>query len=112
LAKGNADRHATGFFYLDAHPSDKLPLKAKLEQVYTHWLRPIVMIDDFAAPGDPSYGYDDYGSAGVLTLEYIRPLLQRFRIACFFPRRSALLETGVRRGYIVLARAPGHIEAL
>ena len=89
------------FFYLDAHWQDDLPLREELDIVFTHWARPVVMVDDFQVP-DSEYGYDDYGSNKRLTLGYIAPTFAAHRISAFFPKATASEETGSRRGCIVL----------
>ena len=90
-------------FYLDAHWEDDLPLREELELIFSHYSNAVVMIDDFCVPGDPGYGYDDYGEGKALTLEYLKAL-EEFKLALFFPTRPSLYETGVRRGTIVIAQ--------
>src|ERR1043166_1061331 len=90
------------FFYLDAHWRDDLPLREEVEIISTHWPDALVMVDDFAVPDDPGYGYADYGEGRALTLELIRPAL-RASPAVYFPAAPSAAETGSRRGCVVLA---------
>ena len=48
-------------FYLDAHGSGDLPLADELEAILARPGSSLVLIDDFAVPGDAGYGFDDYG---------------------------------------------------
>jgi len=98
-------------FYLDAHGLGDLPLAAEIEIVNRHWHEAVVIIDDFAVPDDPGYGFDDYGDGRALTLAYldendIRPQ------GVWFPRCDSAAETGARRGCVVLARAPELIRRI
>ena len=99
------------FFYLDAHWLDELPLAEELVLAFRHWPEAVVMIDDFAVPDDPRYGFDDYGPGSALTLDYlaghdIRPT------GVWFPRSPASAETGARRGCVILAQAAGVVRDL
>jgi predicted O-methyltransferase YrrM len=85
-------------FYLDAHWGDDLPLKAELEAVADGWDDSVVIIDDFEVPGDPGYGFDDYGEGRRLSVDYL-PSLSASR---FWPRADSRNETGFRRGSIIL----------
>lgn len=88
-------------FYLDAHWNDHLPLQQELEKIFPARPAAIVLIDDFSVPGDPGYGYDDYGPGKALTTEYLdRCALGRQHR--FFPAVPAAQETGHRRGWVVL----------
>jgi predicted O-methyltransferase YrrM len=91
------------FFYLDAHWTDDLPLLEELELIATHWRRFVVMVDDFKVPGDPGYGYDDYGSGRALVLETLEASLAKYELVAYFPAASSQEETGRRRGSILLA---------
>lgn len=90
------------FFYLDAHGYDDLPLVGELGIIATHWGRFVGMIDDFRVPDDAGYGYDNYGNGKALTLELLRPVIDKHNLAVFFPAASSLEETGARRGSVVL----------
>jgi len=102
---GRAPRSATVFFYLDAHWYDHLPLLEELRIVFGGVDDAVVMIDDFQVPGDAGYGFDDYGAAGRLTLDYLEPL-KDLDFAIYGPSLPSSAETGARRGSVVLARGP------
>lgn len=72
------------------------------------WTNAVVMIDDFQVPGDPGYGFDDYGGGKVLT-SACPPDMPGWRI--YYPAASSAEETGSRRGCAVLA-APDVADAL
>jgi hypothetical protein len=91
------------FFYLDAHWGGELPLREELALVFAHWRQAVVMIDDFAVPDDPGYGFDDYGPEKTLTLAYLRRSAAP-SMAVWFPACASSAETGARRGCVVLAR--------
>lgn len=93
-------------FYLDAHWGQDLPLSDELEIIFSSRLRPMVMIDDFEVPGDNGYGYDDYGVGRALTRSYIASHVKRFKLAEFYPITRSGMETGARRGCVVLVRDP------
>jgi hypothetical protein len=63
------------------------------------------MIDDFAVPGDPQYGFDDYGPGKVLRMEYLLQFANA-GLSYFFPSLPADRETGKQRGCVVVCRAP------
>jgi hypothetical protein len=91
------------FFYLDAHWYQDLPLREELEIITSIWENSVVMIDDFAVPGDEGYGYDDYGPGKRLDLEYLGPV-ERQGWSIFFPAASSAMETGWKRGCVVLSQ--------
>jgi hypothetical protein len=95
----------TGFYYLDAHWGEALPLAAEIEQIFTQRPESIVMIDDFHVPDDPGYGYDDYGPGKTLAVDYVRPVVAKLGLRGFFPTCHSTQETGFRRGTLVLARS-------
>jgi hypothetical protein len=99
-----ADPKSVYFFYLDAHWYDFLPLKQEIEIISARWEEFVIMVDDFKVEGDSGYGYDDYGSVGTLTLEYIRNLVKRLSLEVYFPTFPSSQETGFKRGYIILSR--------
>jgi hypothetical protein len=90
------------FVYLDAHGAGELPLADEIALVFQHWLRAIVMIDDFAVPDDPGYSFDDFGAHDALTLSYLidHTVLPA---GVWFPRCGADSESGARRGCAILA---------
>ena len=91
-------------FYLDAHWNTDLPLAEELEIIFGRSLDSVVVIDDFEVPGDPGYAFDDYGGGKALTLEYISPMVDRFKLRAHYPTTSSAEETGAVRGCVVLAR--------
>ena len=98
-------------FYLDAHWENHLPLKDELQIIFEHAQQFLILIDDFCVPHDAGYGYDNYGDGKSLELAYLRPLSQ-YRFAVFFPTAPSVLETGYRRGCVVLARGDPIIDQL
>jgi predicted O-methyltransferase YrrM len=99
-------------FYLDAHWGEDLPLYEEIAEIFFSRLQAIVMIDDFQVPDDNGYGYDDYGVGKTLATEYIAPLVSQFQLAEFYPRPPSAVETGLRRGCVVVAQNPTLIDAL
>ena len=100
------------FFYLDAHGGEDLPLREEIQFIFENCPQAVVMVDDFKVPGDEAYGFDDYGNGKVLSLEYLKPLADKLQIAAFFPSVRAELESGSKKGCVVLARAPDLIIGL
>jgi len=98
------------FFYLDAHWYRDLPLGEELEIIFSNWTDAVVMVDDFQVPGT-EYAYDDYGPGKALTMEYLERL-KHFNLTALFPAADANLETGLKRGCVVLAREKDAVEAL
>jgi hypothetical protein len=88
------------FIYLDAHWEHDLPLADELRIIAATWDRAVVMVDDFEVPGDPGYGFDDYGPVGALTAEYLPPEVADW--ALMYPAARSSEETGARRGCCVL----------
>lgn len=88
------------FIYLDAHWEKDLPLTEELELIAQHWPNSVVMIDDFEVPGDPGYGFDDYGPAGALTTALFPEAVKGWRL--YYPAASSAEETGRKRGCCVL----------
>ena len=91
----------TGLFYLDAHWQDDLPLWEELDLVRRMWSNAVVVIDDFAVPGDDGYGFDDYGGRNRLTPENLPSWVWTDRKVCY-PTRPSAKETGSKRGCIVI----------
>jgi hypothetical protein len=89
----------TTLFYLDAHWQPDVPRFEELEIISSAWNRAVVMIDDFAVPDDPGYGFTRYGET-PLTIDYL-PSLPGW--AMFYPAARADVESGARRGCLVLA---------
>jgi hypothetical protein len=92
-------------FYLDAHWYENLPLKEEMQIILGADLDPVIMADDFAVPGDPQYGFDDYGPGKALRITYLTPFADD-ALSYFFPRLSGDRETGKQRGCVVLCRPP------
>lgn len=90
--------HHTTLFYLDAHWQPDVPRFEEITIIASRWSRAVVMIDDFAVPGDPGYGFTHYDGV-PLTIDYLPALpgWHRFR-----PSAPSTEETGARRGCIVL----------
>jgi hypothetical protein len=105
------DRQAKVFAYLDAHWGARLPARWEILELLSGWDTVCVVVDDFRVPGDPGYGYDDYGPGLVLDLGLLSGL-PLDGVSAFFPRIPAAEETGHRRGWVVLARGPELIDNL
>jgi predicted O-methyltransferase YrrM len=103
---------STVFFYLDAHWDADLPLGEELDIIFSRCPAAVVMVDDFQVPGDPAYGYDDYGPGKGLTPEYIARTMQAHGLVAFYPATPAVEESGARRGCVVLVREAIHGTAL
>jgi hypothetical protein len=120
LAMSNTLLPGCVFFYLDAHWYDwfdgrgwssfgtryfgDLPLAEEVQLAFRYWPEAVVMVDDFAVPDDPGYGFDDHGAGECLNLEY---LIDNDALpdGIWFPRDRSDSETGSRRGCVVLAHA-------
>jgi hypothetical protein len=102
---------APTLFYLDAHWLNHLPLRAEVELITANFSRSVIIIDDFEVPGDPGYGFDDYGAGKRLSLGY---LLQAATpsLAIYFPRIRSEQETGARRGSATLTASSELAEVL
>jgi hypothetical protein len=90
------------FFYLDAHWHDDLPLFEEIEIIGKFSRESVIMIDDFAVPGDSDYNFDNYGHGKSLDIETFGSCFinQGFRI--YFPSISGNEETGGKRGCVIL----------
>jgi hypothetical protein len=93
------------FFYLDAHWGDDLPLAEEIDIIFSHCPNALVMIDDFAVPDDPGYGFDDYGPGKALNFDYIQSVVVAQKLFLFYPSTPSAEETGARRGCLVLAKS-------
>jgi hypothetical protein len=89
------------FFYLDAHWEDYLPLHDEIEVIGENFGAAVILIDDFEVPGDPGYGFDDYGPGKALTTEYLKGCLTP-GMKVFYPSTPAKEETGQPRGWVAL----------
>jgi hypothetical protein len=92
------------FFYLDAHWNSDLPLAEEIDIIFSSAPSAIVLVDDFEVPGDPGYGFDDYGGNSALNWNYISNLVELYALEAFFPSTPSELETGARRGCVILAK--------
>ncbi len=105
LARTAADGVVTAkpcLFYLDAHWYDYLPLDAEIRTVKENWRDAVIVIDDFQVPGDAGYQFDDYGDTGRLCMDALGGgLCEGFDV--YFPRLASALESGPKRGCVVLA---------
>jgi hypothetical protein len=88
-------------FYLDAHWYDDLPLREELELIGRHWVSSAIVIDDFEVPGDPGYGFDDYGPGRCLTAAILPEEVMAGRTA-LYPSAPSTEETGARRGCVII----------
>lgn len=95
-------RDVRTFFYLDAHWHEDLPLSEETAFIFRSFSNFVIMIDDFEVPNDPGYSFDDYGSGKKLSLDDF-PFDRDERVSVYFPNRTSRLESGARRGSIVLA---------
>lgn len=92
----------SGFFYLDAHWEQDLPLNEELQIIFGSFTSPIVMIDDFQVMDDEGYRYDDYGSGKCLSLDYIQKIVKDHNLVMYYPVLNSEQETSARRGCIAL----------
>jgi hypothetical protein len=97
------------FFYLDAHWLNDLPLVDELRVVRRGWSNFATLIDDFRVDGDDGYYFDDYGPGKALELPLLAGEAGLADLDVFWPAAPSRLETGARRGWVVLA-SPGHIS--
>ena len=99
-------------FYLDAHWAEFLPLSDELAIIFSSLSHAIVMIDDFQVPDDGGYGYDNYGLGRALERSYIAPQVKQFQLAEFYPCTPSAVESGWRRGCVVLTNNRELIDKL
>ncbi len=81
----------------------RLPLWEELAVVFAHAPDAVVLVDDFAVRGDPGYGYDDYGPGQVLDAAHLGADVPD-GFDCWYPALPSAVETGARRGCVVIAR--------
>jgi hypothetical protein len=110
LATDSSMPKSSVFFYLDAHWDVDLPLAGEIRTILDSWKASVIMIDDFAVPGD-SYRYDDYGPGLALDASYIAAL-GRSDFDVFYPSLRASEETGKKRGCVVLCNDSGLSQRL
>jgi hypothetical protein len=89
-------------FYLDAHWGPDLPLAEELCLISRRWSDSVILIDDFEVPGDPEYGFDDYGPGRRLCRTYL-PAEAIAAFELFWPKARGIEENGAKRGCLVLA---------
>jgi predicted O-methyltransferase YrrM len=107
-----ANHGANSFFYLDAHWNEDLPLAEEIDIIFSRCPDSIVMIDDFAVPGDAAYGYDDYGPGKALDSHYVGPSVSAHGLTLYYPSTHSDNETGAKRGCVVLAKVDQHGDRL
>ena len=100
------------FFYLDAHWGEHLPLAEEVACVARNCALAVILIDDFAVPGDSGYGFDDYGPDRRLNLAYLEDVMMAYHLSAFFHAASSQQETAAKRGCVVLVNDPGQIAKL
>jgi hypothetical protein len=92
----------SGFYYLDAHWGDDLPLAEEVSLIAKYDPEAVVLVDDFQVPDDAGYEYDDHCSGNKLNLDYLMPVIEAASLSVFFPASSSEEETGAKRGSVVL----------
>lgn len=96
------------FFYLDAHWDAHIPLAQELAVIRQHFTHAVVMVDDFAVPGD-SYRWLDRGPDARLDESSLRNWPDKRR---WYPQTEAWKESGQNTGWVVLAQDDQAAEAL
>jgi hypothetical protein len=99
-------------FYLDAHWGRDLPLLAEIDLIFSLCPTATVLIDDFEVPDDPGYGFDAYGPGATLNASYIDPSVRMHGLVTLYPATPSSVETGMRRGCVILCKDRGIAEAL
>jgi hypothetical protein len=95
------------FFYLDAHWYGDLPLPEEISLIGQNLDDFVIMVDDFNHPYFP-YSFDRYPNGNELTLEFVVPRLgSADKLAFLFPLHPEYLESGYKRGTLVIA--PTHL---
>jgi hypothetical protein len=105
------DRGVPTLFYLDAHWQDYLPLREEVAIAISNFPKALLVIDDFAVPDDPGYGFDDYGPGKRLDLEYLLQGTAR-ELLIFFPSARSDAETGAKRGCVIATANSGIANVL
>lgn len=100
------------FIYLDAHWYADWPLLAELNVALSIVSEFVIMIDDFQVESDEGFGYDCYNGV-VLNFEYIKSTCIALKrdLHVFVPAYPSALETGMKRGYILIA-SPSFAEMI
>jgi len=102
LATSSAFPKERALFYLDAHWHGSLPLPQELQFIADCWTNSVAVIDDFEVPGDPDYGFDDYGPGSRLCSRDMG-LDELAGAQVYWPSAPSRTETGARRGCAVIA---------
>jgi hypothetical protein len=92
------------FYYLDAHWHEDLPLAEEIAIIAKYDKECVIMIDDFAVPGDAGYTYDNYGRGKSLDIQTFGSCFSEGGMTAFFPSLPSSQETGGKRGSVILAR--------
>jgi hypothetical protein len=115
LLDGPLQRHSDRnlLFYLDAHWQDDLPLAEEIDIIFSRCPNATVLVDDFEVPGDPGYGFDNYGNGNSLNHAYIAEKVRAYALSVFYPSIHSSDDDGLRRGCVVLlGKATTSIPAL
>jgi hypothetical protein len=99
LAPGNR-LGSRPFFYLDAHWGDYCPLADELVAIFKGFPWAVVVVDDFQVPARPDFGYDSYGGIPI-GVDVVKTVLKP-QARLFFPDHDPALESGHRRGTLLL----------
>jgi hypothetical protein len=99
------------FLDLDVRWHDYLPIREEVDLIFRHRTRPVVMFDDFEAPHDSSYQFDDNSEGEKLSLDYLDPVAH-IGFTPFFAALPSSEEVGFKRGSEVLASDGCSIEQL
>ena len=106
LARNMDTRSQNIFFYLDAHWNEELPLWEEIDIIVRRWSCAVLMVDDFKVPNDTGYRYDDYGKGCSLTLDNLLSMcISASALSIFFPSAGSRLETGGKRGCVILTNS-------
>lgn len=103
---------ANSFFYLHAHWDDDLLVSEVIDIIFCHCPSAIVMIDGFEVPGDAGYVFVNYASGKALNADCIEPVVSAHRLAALYPSAPSEIESGAKRGCVVLAAADVHGKRL
>jgi hypothetical protein len=99
----NSSSFQRPFFYLDAHWNLDIPLLQELALILSSSRTFVLVVDDFRVPADSGFRFDAYGTI-TFDLPYLMPILQPHadKICILYPSYSSELETGARRGFIMI----------
>lgn len=105
LAAEGAFNEGTVLFCLNSREQLHLLLRQELEFIFSNCASCLVVVDDFQVEGDVDYTVGYFGSAKVLTVDYLRAC-ELPSVAVFFPAVPGRRETGARRGAAFLTADP------